>query len=293
MLPDTIAPPDAIAYLNGEFVPLKDARVSVLDRGFVFGDGVYEVIPVYGRELFRLPGHLERLRNSLAGVGITNPHSDAQWEALFRQTIARNTPDDQALYLQVTRGIAKRDHAFPANTPPTVFIMCNKLSLPSPEAVEGGVKAMTFPDNRWLRCDIKSTSLLPNILLRQAAVEAGCAEAVMLRDGYLTEGAASNIFVIKNGTLLTPPKSHLILPGITYDVVLELAAQSGMKVEVRPVTEAEVRGADELWLSSSTREVLAITTLDGKPVSTGKVGPHLKQVLSLFRRARQSVGTHR
>lgn len=293
MLPDTIAPPDAIAYLNGEFVPLKDARVSVLDRGFVFGDGVYEVIPVYGREPFRLAGHLERLRNCLGAVGITNPHSDAQWESLFRQTIARNKPDDQALYLQVTRGVAKRDHAFPPDTAPTVFIMCNPLSTPGSEMIERGVKAMTFPDNRWLRCDIKSTSLLPNILLRQAAVAAGCAEAVMLRDGFLTEGAASNIFVVRDGTLLTPPKSHLILPGITYDVVLELAAQTGLKVEVRPVSEAEVRTADELWLSSSTREVLAITTLDGKPVKEGRVGPRFKQVLALFEGARRPAGAHR
>lgn len=293
MLPDTIAPPDAIAYLNGEFVPLKDARVSVLDRGFVFGDGIYEVIPVYGREPFRLAGHLQRLRHCLNSVGMTNPHSDAQWEALFRQTIARNQPDDQALYLQVTRGIAKRDHAFPADTAPTVFIMCNKLSTPDAAAIAGGVKAMTFPDNRWLRCDIKSTSLLPNLLLRQAAVAAGCAEAVMLRDGHLTEGAASNIFVVKNGTLLTPPKSHLMLSGITYDVVLELAAQAGMKVEIRPVTEAEVRGADELWLSSSTREVLAITTLDGAPVRDGKVGPHLRTVLELFQRIKRPAQAHR
>lgn len=293
MLPDTIAPPDAIAYLNGEFVPLKEARVSVLDRGFVFGDGVYEVIPVYGRQLFRLAGHLERLRNCLQAVGITNPHTDDQWETLFRQIIARNQPDDQALYLQVTRGVAKRDHAFPENTTPTVFIMCNKLSTPSQEMHETGVKAMTFPDNRWLRCDIKSISLLPNILLRQAAVEAGCAEAVMIRDGYLTEGAASNIFVVKNGSLLTPPKSHLILPGITYDVVLELAAQAGMKVEIRPVAEAEVRTADEVWLSSSTREVLAITTLDGRAVGTGTPGPYVRKVHALFQQARQAAGKHR
>jgi len=292
MLPDDIAPPDAIAYLNGELVPLKDARVSVLDRGFIFGDAVYEVIPVYNRIPHRLAGHLARLRGSLAAIGIQNPHDDAQWEALFRQTIARNPHEDQALYLQVTRGIAKRDHAFPAGATPTVFVMCNKLVTPSEQAIAEGVKAMTFPDNRWLRCDIKSTSLLPNILLRQAAVARGCAEAVMLRDGLLTEGAASNIFVVKNGVLLTPPKSHLILPGITYDVVLDLAGRAGLPVELRAVSEAEVHAADEIWLTSSTREVLAITTLDNKPVGSGKPGPVFRSMHALFQQDKRS-GAHR
>ncbi len=293
MIPDTIAPPGAIAYLNGEYVALKDARVSVLDRGFIFGDGIYEVIPVYNREPFRLAGHLQRLRACLDGVRMGNPHSDAQWEFLFREVIRRNPHEDQALYLQVTRGIAKRDHAFPASVTPTVFVMSNKLSIPTAQAVAEGVSALTLPDNRWLRCDIKSTSLLPNILLRQAAVDAGCAEAVMLRDGFLTEGAASNIFVVKNGTLLSPPKSHLILPGITYDVVLDLARKGGMPVEVRAITEAELRGADEVWLSSSTREVLAITTLDGKPVGNGKPGDRFQQLHALFQESKRPQLTHR
>ncbi|MSQ60176.1 MAG: D-amino acid aminotransferase [Betaproteobacteria bacterium] len=293
MIPDSIASPDAVAYLNGEFLALKDARVSVLDRGFIFGDGIYEVIPVYNREPLRLAGHLRRLRASLESVRMSNPHDDTQWQSLFREVIQRSPHEDQALYLQVTRGIAKRDHAFPAGVTPTVFIMSNQLSTPTAQAVSEGVKALTLPDNRWLRCDIKSTSLLPNILLRQAAVDAGCAEAVMVRDGFLTEGAASNIFVVKNGTLLCPPKSHLILPGITYDVVLDLARKGGIPVEIRAVPEAELRGADEVWLSSSTREVLAITTLDGKPVGTGKPGALFKRIHALFQEGKRPRLAHR
>ncbi len=293
MIPDSIAPPEAIAYLNGEYVALKDARVSVLDRGFIFGDGIYEVIPVYNREPFRLTAHLQRLQACLEGVRMANPHSDAQWESLFREVIKRNPHEDQALYLQVTRGLAKRDHAFPPAVSPTVFVMSNKLGVPTVEAVSHGVSALTLADNRWLRCDIKSTSLLPNILLRQAAVDAGCAEAVMVRDGFLTEGAASNIFVVKNGVLFSPPKSHLILPGITYDVVLDLARKGGIPVEVRAVSEAELRSADEVWLSSSTREVLAITTLDGKSVGSGKPGDRFKQLHALFQESKRPVLAHR
>ncbi len=293
MLPVSIAPPEAIAYLNGEFIALKHARVSVLDRGFIFGDGIYEVIPVYDGEPFRLAAHLQRLQACLDSVRMTNPHTDAQWEELIRQVVARNPHVDQALYLQVTRGLAPRDHAFPAGVAPTVFLMSNKLSSPTAEAISNGVSAMTFPDNRWLRCDIKSTSLLPNILLRQAAVDAGCAEAVMVRDGFLTEGAASNIFVVKNGVLLAPPKSHLILPGITYDVVLDLAHKGRIPVDVRPISEAELKSADEVWLTSSTREALAITTLDGKPVGSGKPGERFRQLHTLFQESKRAPRAHR
>jgi D-alanine transaminase len=293
MIPDSIAPPDAIAYLNEEYVPLKDARVSVLDRGFIFGDGIYEVIPVYSREPFRLAGHLQRLRTNLSSVRITNPHADAQWESLIRNLIARNPHEDQSLYLQVTRGVARRDHAFPADVAPTVFMMTNMLATPSAEAVNNGVAALMLPDNRWQRCDIKSIALLPNILLRQAAVDAGCTEAVMIRDGFLTEGSASNIFVVREGVLLTPPKSHWILPGITYDVILELARQARIPVQVRSVSEAEVTSADELWLTSSTREVLAITALNGKPVGSGKPGACFKQIYALFQASKRPLKQHR
>ncbi|MFO1322009.1 MAG: D-amino acid aminotransferase [Burkholderiales bacterium] len=270
-------------YLNGEFLPLEHARIPVLDRGFIFGDGVYEVIPVYGRIPLRLDGHLARLGRSLASVRIRNPRTVDEWTALIRDLIARQTFDDQSLYLQVSRGVAKRDHAFPKDTPPTVFMMVNPLTLPSADQVSRGVTAVTATDNRWYRCDIKSTALLANVMLRQLAVDAGAAEAVLLRDGFLSEGSASNIFVVRDGIVATPAKSHLILSGITYDVITDLARGDGMTLEQRDVSEAEVRGADELWLASSTREVLAITTLDGKAVGNGRPGPMFERMYRLFR----------
>src|SRR5512140_3524807 len=259
-------------YLNGEFMPMEEATVPVLDRGFIFGDGVYEVIPVYSRRAFRLAEHLKRLQHSLDGIKLKNPHSENEWTGILNEIIKRNAPEDQYLYLHITRGVAKRDHAFPnPPVPPTVFVQSSPLPTPPAEQLQNGIRCITVVDNRWLRCDIKSIALLPNVLLRQAAVEAGCAEAILIReDSFLTEGAASNIFVVKNGKLLAPPKDNLMLPGITYDVILELAAANDIPFEVRRVSKAEVLSADELLLTSSTREVLAITRLDGKPVGDGK-----------------------
>ena len=191
----------------------------------------------------------------------------------------------------MTRGVAKRDHAFPKGAKPTVFMMTNALSTPSPEAVANGVTAITAADNRWLRCDIKSIALLGNVLMRQLAVEAGANETILIRDGWLTEGSASNVFVVRAGVILTPPKSNLILPGTTCDVVLELAAKAGMPVEVRPVSEAELRGADELWLTSATREVLAVNSLDGKPVGSGAPGPVFRRMHALFRDFKKELGS--
>jgi len=273
---------DGTVYLNGEFQPLSQARIPVLDRGFIFGDGVYEVIPVYARRAFRIDEHLRRLQDSLDGIRLANPYSTAHWKQLIDELIARCPHHDQSLYLQVTRGVAKRDHAFPPNTPPTVLMMSNALPTPSPEAVRNGVRAVSAEDNRWLRCDIKSTALLGNLLLRQLAVDAGAAETILFRDGQLTEGAASNIFVVRGGVILSPPKSNLILPGTTGDVVLELARRAGMACEIRNLSKEETETADELWLTSATREVLAITTLDGKPVGTGKPGPVFAHVYALF-----------
>jgi D-alanine transaminase len=253
-------------------MPLEEARVPVLDRGFIFGDGVYEVIPVYSRKPFRLKEHLKRLQTSLDGIRLNNPHSDAQWVELLAQLVTQNQGEDQYIYLHITRGVAKRDHAFPKQAQPTVFIMSTPLQTTPPELLKTGVAAITAQDNRWLRCDIKTISLLPNVLLRQMAVDGGAGETVLLRDGFLTEGAASNIFVVKNSVVLAPPKNHLILPGITYDVVLELAAAHSIPHQVRAVSESEVRTAQELWMTSSGKEVLAITTLDNQPVGDGKPG---------------------
>jgi len=276
-------------YLNGEFMPIEQARVPVLDRGFIFGDGVYEVIPVYSRHPFRLAEHLRRLQASLDGIRLSNPHDDAEWTRLVRRVIELNEPEDQSLYLHVTRGVAKRDHAFPRGVAPTVFMMSNALVTPPGDQIEKGVGAITATDNRWLRCDIKAIALLPNVLLRQLAVDADCVETVLLRDGSMTEGAASNIFVVKDGILLAPPKNHLMLPGITYDVVLELAQADGIKLEVRPVAESELRGADEAWLTSSTKEVLAIVRLDGKALGKGMPGPLFRRMYALYQEYKERV----
>jgi D-alanine transaminase len=276
-------------YLNGEFMPIEQARIPVLDRGFIFGDGVYELIPVYSRRPFRLAEHLRRLQHSLRSIKLANPHDDATWTQLISRLVELNEPEDQSVYMHVTRGPAKRDHAFPKDVAPTVFLMSNPLTTPPPQQVREGVRAITAVDNRWLRCDIKAISLLPNVLLRQEAVEAGCVEAVLLREGFMTEGAASNIFVVSNGVLLAPPKNHLMLPGITYDVVLELAQANGIPYEVREISEAELRRAEEIWLTSSTKEVLAITRLDSAPVGEGKPGRMFARMYQLYQDYKRQV----
>jgi D-alanine transaminase len=269
-----------MVFLNGKFLPIEQATVPVLDRGFIFGDGVYELIPVYSRAPFRMDEHLARLEKSLGAVRIKNPYPREKWREIILQLIAKQSWNDQGVYLQVTRGVAKRDHAFPAGVEPTVFMMCNPLVNPPKEVVEKGAAAVSAVDYRWHRCDIKSISLIGNCLLRQVSADAGAVETILFRDGKLTEASASNVFVASNGVLLSPPKSNLILPGITYDVVVEIAQAAKIPLEFRDVTEAEVRAADEVWVSSSSKEILAIVTLDGKPVGNGKPGP-------LFRKAYQ------
>jgi len=222
-----------IVYLNGRFLPLEDARISVLDRGFIYGDGVYELIPVYHRQPFRMPQHLRRLQHSLDGIRLANPHTNGEWEALIRDLIAKQPFDDQGVYFQVTRGVAKRDHAFPRDTPPTVFMMSNPLPTPSAEQVAKGVAVVTAEDNRWRRCDLKTISLVGNVLMRQLAADVGALETVMFRDGFLTEASASNVLVVIDGRIVVPPKDNLILPGITYDAAIEFAADAGIPCEVR------------------------------------------------------------
>jgi D-alanine transaminase len=273
---------DQIVYLNGRFLPIGEAHVSVLDRGFIYGDGVYELIPVYGGEPFRLPQHLARLQRSLDGIGLANPHSDAQWEKIVRDLVARQPYPDQGVYFQVTRGAAKRDHAFPQGVAPTVFMMSNPLATPAREQVERGVAVVTAEDNRWHRCDLKTISLLGNVLMRQLAAEQGATETVMFRDGFLTEASASNVLIVNDGTIIVPPKDNLILPGITYDATMEFAREAGVPLVMRPVPRAEALAADEMWLSSSTKEVLAITTVDGKPFAGGKPGPVFRRMWDIF-----------
>lgn len=277
-------------YLNGQFMPLAEAKVPVMDRGFLFGDGVYEVIPVYARRPFRLAEHLQRLDRSLAGIRLANPHTAAEWTALIGKIVDAGTSEDQQVYLQISRGSdSKRNHAFPKTVVPTVFIMGEALVTPPAEQSEQGIGAVSSADNRWHRCDLKTTSLLANCLLRQLAVEAGCAETLLFRDGFLTEGAASNIFVVKDGVLLAPPKNHLMLPGVTYDVILELASAHGLPYQVRDILEEEVRRADELWMTSSTKEVLPIVSLDGRPVGNGRPGPVFAGMHGWYQQFKRSI----
>ncbi|MDR2173981.1 MAG: D-amino acid aminotransferase [Burkholderiales bacterium] len=273
---------DSVVYLNGAFQPLSEAKISVLDRGFIFGDGVYEVVPVYNRRPFRLAQHLKRLENSLAAIRLSNPKGAAEWEALFLEMIRQTPHEKQAVYLQITRGAAPRDHGFPQGVAPTVFMMAVPLKTPTPEQVEHGVSCVSAEDFRWHRCDIKSISLLGNVLLRQTSVEAGAIETVLFRGGFLTEASASNVIVVKNGVLLASPQDHLILPGVSLNAVLEFAPMVGIPVEVRPISYAEVLDADELWLTSSGKEVLAVITLDDKPIGDGKPGAMFKKMWAYY-----------
>lgn len=270
-------------YLNGQFLPIDQASISVLDRGFLFGDGVYEVIPAYGGHLFRLEEHLQRLQNSLQGIQLTNPLSKQQWIDVLNQLLQKNDGEDQSVYLQVTRGVAaKRDHVFPDEIHATVFIMCSELNSARREDLQPGVSAITLDDIRWRACDIKATSLLANIMLRQQAKDEGAVEAILIRDGMATEGAASNIFIVSKGILLTPPKSHFLLPGITRDLVLDLARENNIACEERDISEAELRNASEIWMTSSTKEVVPIVELDGKSVGNGQYGSIWDAMIDIY-----------
>lgn len=278
-----------MVFLNGKLLPIDEAKVSVLDRGFIFGDGVYELVPVYSRVPFRLDEHLARLERSLSETRIRNPYSRAQWRQIVLQLVDAQPFEDQGVYFQVTRGVAKRDHAFPHDVEPTVFMMSNPLVNPPAEKVAHGAAAVSAQDNRWLRCDIKSISLIGNCLLRELSAESGAAETILFREGKLTEASASNVFVVKGGTLLAPQKGHLILPGITYDVIVELARANALPLELREVSEAEVRAADEIWVTSSSKEVLAIVRLDGRPVGDGRPGPVFHRMYRLYQEFKQQV----
>ena len=271
-----------IAHFNGQLLPLDRISISPLDRGFIFGDGVYEVIPVYEGVMLRAREHFERLQRSMDEIRLGNPHTVDEWIALANELL-RHHPGNQAVYIQVTRGVPpKRDHVLPKGITPTVFMMSNPLASPSKEQVENGVACITARDFRWEKCHVKSTSLLGNVLARQLSADVGATETIMFRNGFLTEAAASNVFVVKGGVVAAPPQDNLILLGITYDLLTRLAAEGKLELAVRPVGEPEVREADEIWLSSSTKEVLAVTTLDGKPVGTGKPGPVFRRMHALY-----------
>jgi D-alanine transaminase len=284
--------PDTPCYLNGEITPLSQAKVSVLDRGFIFGDGVYEVVPVYGRRLFRFDEHMARLARSLGKLRIANPHSREEWLAHCRRLIAGVASDDQLVYIQVTRGVAMRDHVFPEGVTPTVFIMANPMKPPTAEQRHHGVACITARDFRWERGDIKSVSLLGNVLARQMSADHGALETVMFRNGFLTEASGSNVWVVHEGALLGPPKSEHVLEGVRYDLFKELCEEEGIAYNLRPIPEADVFSADELLLSSATKEVLPITSLDGEAVGhgalRGKPGPVYSRLYEAYQRAKRT-----
>ncbi|HSC46761.1 MAG TPA: D-amino acid aminotransferase [Gammaproteobacteria bacterium] len=289
-----MAEPLPIAHLNGRFLPLVEARVSPLDRGFLFGDGVYEVLPAYAGRLFHLPAHLRRLQYSLDAIRLGNPHTDSEWMALLERLVRENGGGDQAVYLQVTRGAdAGRDHAFPKGVPATVFAMCSPLTALPEDLKTRGARVLTLADIRWQRCDIKSTALLGNVLLRQDATDKACHEAILVRDGHATEGTASSLFIVARGTLITPPKGPELLPSITRDVVLELARRHGIPCREAAIPLAELGSAEEIWLASSTREVYAVTDVDGRPVGSGKPGPVWGQMFEFFQQHKAELQSAR
>ena len=271
-----------IVYLNGQWMPADEAKVSAFDRGFIFGDGVYEVIPVYGKRPFRLAQHLGRLMRSCDAIHLTNPCKDADWIAIIEKLINQSDAQDQMVYLQITRGAAPRDHAFPENSQPTCFAYGKPMTYPDVKAQANGAAAITTQDIRWLRCDIKATALLANVILRQSAVENGAAEAILLRDDSLTEGAASNIFIVRNDCIVTPPKSELILPGITRDLVVQLARANNLCLEERDVSVDELMTANEVWMTSSTKEILPIVKINNNSIGSGKPGPMHKRMLTIY-----------
>jgi D-alanine transaminase len=282
-------------YLNGTFLPQEEACVPVTDRGFLFGDGVYEVIPAYGGRLFRWPHHLQRLQNSLDGIRLPNPLGSSEWENMLNELLLRNRDEssatnDQAVYLQVTRGsAARRDHCFPETTVPTIYATSNPIPVPDPAIAEHGVAVVTLEDIRWQRCDIKAITLLANVLLRQQAAEQGAAEAILVRDGKVIEGSSSNIFVIDDDTLLTPPKSAQMLPGITRDLVLELAERHGVRHRETDITPDILAQAGEIWITSSTREIVPVTRLDSRNVGKGRPGPMWKAMSAHYRDYKAAV----
>ncbi|MBK8528828.1 MAG: D-amino acid aminotransferase [Rubrivivax sp.] len=288
---------DSLCYLNGEYLPLSQAKVSVLDRGFIFGDGIYDVAPAYGRRLFRFGEHMARLERGLAKIRITNPHTRDEWLERCRTLVAAvaesSGAEDQVVYIQVTRGVAPRDHVMPVGVAPTVFMMCNPMKPPTAEQRHQGVACTTARDFRWERGDIKSTSLLGNVMARQMSADHGALETIMFRDGFLTEAASSNVWIVHEGALLGPPKSEHVLEGIRIELLHELCEDCGIAYNLRPIAEADVLGADEVLLSSATKEVLAVTRIDGQSVGhgalRGKPGPVYARLYEAYQAAKKTM----
>lgn len=284
--------PLPLVWLDGRLLPLDEARISPLDRGFLFGDGAYEVVPVYAGRAYRLDAHLERLDRSLAEIRMAPPHGRDEWLRIFGQLVHANGGGDQLLYVQVTRGVEpERFHVPQPDVRPTVFACVQKLPVVPAAAIEKGVAAVSAEDIRWSRCDIKSTSLLGNVLMRWLAADAGAAETILLRGGEMTEASASSAHVVRGGRIVTPPQTNAILPGTTRGVILELAAREGIASERRPVSEAEMRGADELLIASAGGGIRAVTTLDGRPVGAGTPGAVFRKLYAAFKATQAEFST--
>ena len=293
--------PATYCYLNGAFTPLNEAKISVMDRGFIFGDGIYEVVPVYRGKPFRFAQHMARLNRSLNELRITSPLTSAQWRGVVDELLERyarssgmpSDSGDQLIYMQVTRGVAMRDHVMPADITPTVFAMVNTMRTPTPEQLATGVACVTADDFRWQKAHIKSTSLLGAVFARQISFDAGALETIMFRDGFLSEAAASNVWVVKDGKVLGVPKDNLVLEGIRYGLIEDMCRSVGLPFELRRISRAEVLDADELLLSSATKEVLAVTTLDGQPVGhpshRGRPGPVCARLHAAYQLAKQTA----
>lgn len=284
--------PQSMAFLNGHWTPLADAHVSVLDRGFLLGDGVYEVVPVYCRRPFRWASHFARLRRSLDKLAISCALSEKDWAEMIAKLIAAQSFDDQLVYIQITRGVAKRDHAFPKpEVPPTLFAMASPMARPTEQERTVGVRAITLPDERWHRCDIKSIALLGNVLARQAAVARGAQEAILFRDDCLTEGAACNVWLGIDDTLVGSRRSALVLEGIRYGLFEELCQESGIRFSLRDVSRSEFAAASEVMISSATKEILPVTEIDGKPFAGGRPGPLYARLRTAYDRKLEALVT--
>jgi D-alanine transaminase len=285
-----VASTEPIVYINGEYLPQSQASVSVLDRGFLFGDGVYEVIPVFAGKPLRMNEHLERLQRSMDRVSLKSPLTQQEWEEIFHALLEKNPGGDRSIYLQVTRGAAPlRDLSFSADTEPTVFVMVNDIKPVDYAKLKNGIEAITVDDFRWKACDIKSVSLIANVMIRLRANEQNVMDAIMVRDGLVTEGTASNIFVVHNGIISTPPKSECLLPGITRDLVIELALANGFQVEEREINPDELESADEIWLTSSTREIAPVVKLDNHVVGNGIAGEYWNKIIALYQDYKQEL----
>jgi len=269
----------SIVYLNDLYLPIEEAKISVLDRGFTFGDGVYEVIPVYHGNIFRLKEHIERLNNSLDEIYIDRPHNMARWQEILRELINRNPAENHSLYIQVTRGVSERDHAIETTARQTVFAMSRPLLKKNYSA---GITAIVEEDIRWKYCHIKAITLLPSVILRHKARQTGATEALLVKDGFVTEGAASNVFIVKDGVVKTPPKDGNLLPGITRDLLVELLLESEIPCEEVTITDKELKQADEIWITSSTWEIVPVVKLDAEPVGTGKPGEVWQQAIKIY-----------